>query len=225
MTDQSQGNSAPEAEQSNDDAPNYVTSEQLNRAITARFRSFENKLDGRLGQITASLETLTSNAQPTSENNDEAPAEGDGSNAQLVAMKNKLDNMSKKLEAKEQEAEMERQKQRSNSLRVAVRDALAAVGIDGTRGKQALGYLVDTESRVLWDGDELAFRDNDGLNVSLSDGLKAWARTDDAKTYLPPRGVHGSGDIPRTGEPPNNDPAARRRTAESIIANAMLGRN
>jgi len=36
-----QGNTAPEAAQGNpDDAPKFVTEEQLNRAITARFKGF-----------------------------------------------------------------------------------------------------------------------------------------------------------------------------------------
>src|SRR5207253_1798980 len=102
----------------------------------------------------------------------------------------------------------ERERRRSSALRQRLTDELVKGGMDGARARHAVGFLVDVEKRVKYaadDADELVFADGDE-DLDLAAGLKAWLKSEDAKLYLPPRGVAGSGDRGGGGARPHGPP-------------------
>jgi hypothetical protein len=106
------------------------------------------------------------------------------------------------LEAAVQRAEAarnaERTKSRDAAMRTRVSDGLLKRGIDPARVPHALGYLVDVKKLAKYAGDDddsdIVIRDAGGEEVDFDSGLDSWAKSDDLKIYLPPRGAAGSGD-------------------------------
>tara|TARA_B100001123_G_scaffold418658_1_gene522928 strand:+ start:3260 stop:3937 length:678 start_codon:yes stop_codon:yes gene_type:complete len=222
MSDNPQGNGAPEAPQGDVDSPNHVTTEQLNRAITARFRSFEKNLER---QLSSQLETFAQQLQaPSGETQEASNVESKGDVEQLAAMKRKLADVTRRFEDSQRLVEQERSARQAAKLRQTVSSALTEAGVDGSRLRHALGYLVDSAARVRHDEDgEIVFRDDDGLDVPLKEGLSVWAKTDDAKLYMPPRHVSGSGDRPRNSARRGDTPGDKRAELGNLLQRAMLG--
>jgi len=101
MPDQSQGTGAPEAPQG-DDAPKYVTEEQLNKAITARFTEYTKRSSAILEDKLGGFEKKILEALP------KPPAEGSAPPGD-VAAKSVLDHpevkgMAKKIAELEERA-------------------------------------------------------------------------------------------------------------------------
>ena len=229
-----QGNTAPEAAQGNpDDAPKFVTEEQLNRAITARFKGFEQKIEKTLGEsLTASLtafggkmkEELTAllppKPEPKEEKKKEAPA-----NPDLKKFEDQIAALTKQADEARSERDEERRKMRDATLRQKLTDALATAGIDGVRARHAVGLLVDAEKRVRWsdDGDAVLFRRAEDDDVELGEGIKSWLKSDDAKLYLPPRGATGSGDRPGRATPRTPAEPPTRGDVADGLRRALLG--
>jgi phosphatidate phosphatase PAH1 len=196
-----QGTAAPEAAQQT----SAVSLDDVNRAITARFRDFDKKIETRLGEQFSSFETKLTEMLAAK------PAEAEGkpaadAKAQSVDEHPAVKSLQKQLaEIKNKNAEIERlraeeaQKGRDLAMRGKLTEALASHGIEGTRAKGALALLVDSDKRVSVDADgTIVFRDGNGDALDLQTGLKSWAASEDAKLYLPPRGAAGSGDTGRT---------------------------
>lgn len=225
MSADSQGSEAPEASQGSAtpqgaDASKGISNEDMNRAITARFKDFEKKMAAQLEQNLSGFgskleETLASKLagilkpQPVA---DEVEAEKP--TAQSVAkdpiaelqasFKRQLREQSNEVKALREENLREKQALREAKMREAVTNALAAHGVTGGRAKHALGYLVDvSKSIVMNEAGQPVMLDEFGDPVDIETGLKAWANTEDAKIYIPPRGTAGSG-----GSQQNNRGAA-----------------
>lgn len=215
MSAELQGSEAPEASQGatqpqSVDATKGLSNEDVNRAITARFRDFEKKMSAQFEQNLSGLgskleETLAQKLagilkpQPV---DDEAaqsqpaaqPEKGKESSADLIAFKRQLSELRNELKSSKEEAQREKQAARDAKMRQAVTDALAAHGITGGRAKHAIGHLVDVAKLIkLDDAGQPVMADEFGDPVDLDTGLKAWANTEDAKIYIPPRGTAGSG--------------------------------
>lgn len=214
MSDDPNGNGSDNPNGS--DGPQYVTPEQLNRAITSHFQRFESKLSQREEKL---IETLAERFQPPPRHDDDgddddAGDKGSGGDDDIAAKMQKkferqLAEERKRIERLEQEREAERAKSRDMQLRQSVRDALSEAGIEGTRLKAAMALLVDGEKRVsLSEEGSVQFVDTDGVRVSLKDGISEWSKTEDAKVFLPPVGATGSGERPRgTGQIPQGEDA------------------
>jgi hypothetical protein len=71
--------------------------------------------------------------------------------------------------------------------------------------------------KVAEDGAHL-FVDTNGEELPLSEGLKTWAGSDDAKLFLPPREVKGSGDT-GSGRLPKFE--SKDKKLEKIVSNAQ----
>jgi hypothetical protein len=188
---------ANEGDTSNDatgaETPTYVTPAQLNAAITARFRSFESKLD----------EHLTKLQQPAAP--EPKKAEGDDVAKRIAALEKALD-------ASRKDAEAARARHLDTTLRTKVAEELSRIGVSSP--KHALALLVDAEKRIAWGEDErLVWRGDDGSESDLSVGLKSWAKTPDARIYLAPRGTVGSGD---RGAPVNGTPSSKTLTKADV---------
>lgn len=196
-----QGTAAPEAS----NQMGAVSLEDVNRAITARFRDFDKKIESRLGEQFSSLKSEMAELMAAK------PAEADAkppadAKAHSVEDSPAVKSLQKQLaEIKNKNAEIERlraeeaQKSRDLAMRGKLTEALASHGIEGTRAKGALALLVDADKRVSCDPDgTIVFRDANGDALDLQTGLKSWVGGEDAKLYLPPRGAAGSGDSNRS---------------------------
>jgi hypothetical protein len=206
-------------------APGYVTEEQLQTALTARFRAFEQKLDkaltdglGSVGtKLRDELAALLPKPEPTPEaegNRVERNGESEPT-PELRKLQDQIAQLTKQAEDARSERDAERARARDSLLRQRVTDALSGVGIEGVRARHALGLLVDAERRVRWadDGASILFRTDSHDELELGPGVREWLKTEDAKLYLPARGALGSGDRPGAQPPPRPTAGPPDRTA------------
>ena len=229
--DQPQG-TPDQSGQGSGDQPKPVTLDDVNRAITARFSAFEKKIEksvsDSLGNVlTTKLDefkaSLTEQQGQQHGNEGGKPADS----PELKAMQKQLADMSKQLERANQEKDQERARLRDRDLRAKVTEALTSVGISGLQLKHAVGVIVDSEKRARLDddGERALFRGDDGDELPLTDGVKAWAKSEDAKIYLPPRGTNGSGDRPGARGNSSNQqaPSAGRTLLDMAMGMAPSG--
>ncbi len=217
-----QGQPSPQDGQGND-GPKYVTAEELNKAITARFTDHQKKLEKHLesfsGALTGKLEELLKAAvpAPAPTSTAETPKPADADSPALRGMMKQLEELKRDNLKIQQERDAERTRAKDATLRQQLSDALIKNGVDATRVKHAVGILVDSEKRVRFeeDGDSIVFKDNDNTDVDLLTGIKSWVKSDDGKFYLPPRGVNGSGDR-GAGRAPNVTNTSKTVNAESL---------
>ncbi len=201
----SQGNGSPEEPQGQGGGePKFVTADDLNKAITARFSAFEKKnattLEATLktfGEgVFAKLEELKPKPIEPGDKSNEPPKIDD--HPVVKGLQKQLAELAKTNEQATQRAAAERARSRDSQLRSKLAEELMKSGFkDANQARHAVHFLADGDKRVRWadeDSDAIVFRDNDGTEVDLATGLKGWAKTDDAKIYLPPQGASGSGD-------------------------------
>lgn len=219
--------------------PKYVTEEQLNKAISARFGSFEKKIETRLAplaeitpeKLSATISESIAAALAATSKPEKGASEGKngGLTEEAIAnspfakgMQKQLEEQRKQTEAMKAERDAEKARTRDVTLRTKVGEELTRRGVDPQRNRHALGLLVDAEKRVRWsdDGESIVFKDSDGTDVDLDSGLNSWIKGDDAKVYLPPRGISGSGD--QRGKGPNQG-SQQRQYARGELGTALAG--
>lgn len=216
------------------DAPKYVTAEELNRAITARFSAFSKQIEKSLGDsiggaISSKLEELKATLAPQGTDKTDAPK---GANIEdhpiLKGLQKQLADAQAATKRIEAERDAEKTRARDQVLRTKLTDELTRGGVDPKYVRQAVGFLVDVEKRVRFsddDSEDIVYRDATG-DVDLTTGVKSWAKTDEAKIYLPPRGTQGSGDRsqgrPQQGNSPQA-PSAGRALLEMVEALPGMG--
>jgi hypothetical protein len=227
-----QGTAAPEAAEGTDVAPKHVTEQQLNKAITSRMKSFEERLEKSFGEsftsFSATLRTELAGLMPKPP---EAKSEGGKKpgekpeSPELHALQDEVARLKKESEDVRIQRDVERTKLRDASLRQTLTDALASAGIEGVRARHAVGLLVDAEKRVRWSEreDAAVFRRSEHDVVPLDEGLGEWLRSDDAKLYLPPRNAAGSGDRPGGAAPKTPAAAPTRSDVAEGLRRALLG--
>jgi hypothetical protein len=219
-------------------APSYVTEEQLQAALTTRFRTFEQKVDKTLSDGLGTMGTKLRDELAALFPKPEPKPEGEGpkpegaaaaqpqSGPELKRLQDQITLLTKQAEDARSERDAERARARDSLLRQRVTDALSGVGIEGVRARHALGLLVDAERRVRWaeDGASVLFRTDAHDDLDLAAGVREWLKTDDAKLYLPPRGAAGSGDRPGA-QPPAARPSGPvdRTTVAEGLRRALLG--
>lgn len=174
--------------------------ELISKAIGARFKAFETKIAKTFEAASEQILTRVNEALSTIPKPPEggAPPPDDKANPVVAGLQKQLDAMKAKVEASDAKAEAAEAKQRDAALRARLAEQLALHDIEGTRAQHAIGYLVDAAKRVRYDGDDLVFMDENDA-VDLKTGLAEWAKGDEAKLYLPPRGANGSGTPPAAG--------------------------
>lgn len=179
----------------------------MNRAITARFATYEKKLDTKLSDSFSGFEAklaefLTAKTEETKAPNAEAakPPQSIEEHPQFRGLQKQLSEYKNKVDAITKSAAEAEARSKDVTLRQKLGEMLAEQGIDGVRAKHAVGYLVDAEKRVRYaeDGSPV-FADANGEALDLATGLKGWMSGEDAKLYLPPRGAAGSGERPSNG--------------------------
>lgn len=208
------GSESPKSDESGSNS--FITSEQLNKAISARFKAFDTKLTKQLDGF---LESIKLPTPPKDKEPDLPPKDGDADDRfakferSMKARQTKLENQIKE---RDEQIGQERSARQVERMRRVAQDELASIGIEGTRGAHALGFLVDATKKVkIGEDGSPVFVDADGLEVPLRDGLADWAKTEDAALYRAPKGSAGSGERPgqssytRSG----NDPESKALAA------------
>jgi hypothetical protein len=228
MADQTQGNESPQDSQGTAAPKATITLDDVNKAITARFASYEKKLDSKLTESFGGFETKLSELfaakfdeakqQPKDEPQQAGKAQAIEESPQFRSLQKQLTELKNQNERQRQEAEAERAKSRDLALRKTLSDELAASGLDPTRIKHAVGFLVDAEKRVRHDDSgQIVFAEGNGEALDLNTGLKSWLSSDDAKIYLPPRGSSGSGEKPNASNRGNGAPPDAAAEAQKAI--------
>lgn len=188
MSDQSQGNGAPEASQG-DDAPRYVTEEQLNKAITARFTEYTKRstavLDDKFGGFEKKiLEALPKQPEPGIQPAGDAKSVLD--HPEVKGMAKKIAELEERARKAEERTIAEERRSKDLALKQSVTEALTGANVkDPIRARHAASFLI-REGLAKWNetGDALVFAESDG-EVDFATGFKGWLKSDDAKLYLP----------------------------------------
>lgn len=241
----SQGHDAPEASQGTgapeaptEQKPSTLSLDDVNRAITARQRDFDKKIEAKLQEHLTNLgkslesriaEMLAPKAPGDSDVPDGKPeakqADGKAKDPDVVALKSEITKLKNAQLEIERQRQAEIAKRRDIEMRQLVTERLAAYGITGSRAKHALGYLVDATRTIGVDENGSPyFRGSDGEPLDVETGLKSWSSTEDAKIYLPPRGIAGSGDRTTTGGglgPTGNGPKNPREELQQLVGKAF----
>ena len=239
MSDTTQGNGAPQVPQG-DDAPKYVTAEELNRAITARFTGFQSKIEKTLAESQSSLagklDELLKTKTPAAEDPKDKPSEKE---VQFNALQAQYKELAQKF-ADEQKARADAErKAREDSAYSALKQHLIAAKVRPE--------LVDTLADSMFSGRNKRIEFDDSGNplfkvkvapvkgmaeedqlFSLEDGIKAFSNSKEAESWLlPPSGAGNpttqqprkiapmpTGNVPATG----NTDADRQAQVLAVMA-------
>ncbi len=200
----------------------------VNSALTGRLKTFEKqlgeKIEGTLGSI---LDKKLEGYKAPVADPDGAGGKNDKNkdNVALATIQRQLEVQKADIERISAERDTERKKNRDTALRTKSTEGLTKIGItDPFMAKVALAHLRE-EGRIGLesdDSDNLVWNDETG-SVSFETGLRSWAKTEEAKRFLPASGAKGSGSRPgglgSNGAP---DPAAARdEFFGNILANAL----
>lgn len=184
---------------------------QVANMLKAKFKTFLDKdlkeaIGPMLGEsLKATLPDLIKGIVPPAPDPDADPDGKGGKGGKTAALKEletKLSTLSSankeltdRLNAAETAREQERQSSIAVKLRSTVMSALANVGItDSGQAEIAAGHLIAVAKAVRWDDDTNQPLFNDGAQeIDLNQGLRNWARTPQAKYFLPATGANGSG--------------------------------
>lgn len=190
-----------------------ITLDDVNKAITGRLSDFAKKQETTLkstlsttlaslvGDIDKALDTKLEAFKsqiPTPESkagDTKTPAVTD--TPEYRGLKKQLDDTAAQVRASAEREKVAMESAKATRLRQGVAEMLAKKGFDPARVRLAVGQLIDVDKRARIDGEgddeRIVIKDTDG-EVDLETGVDAWAKTDEAKIYLPPRGSAGSGD-------------------------------
>lgn len=223
MSDQSQGSppqgpqggaSAFTEEQTNLIA--QIAGQTMNGVWTARAKKLREELstdyksgfEGIAKQLAEMSAAQQAGAKPGKRDKDGKYANGaeEESDPKLNGMARQLAEMKAQLDARDKELAGEKAKQKLAALRQSARDELAKVGVDGLRAKHVLASL-EADGKLAHDEDgNPVYNESANSVVDLATGIRAWAKTEDAKIFLPPSGARGSGDRPGQQSAPKGAP-------------------
>jgi hypothetical protein len=161
------------------DTASSITIEQVNQAINAaisnRFKSFEKKFEEFATKLTPPDKI------------EEPKKDEKLSNAEMQALKKQLENIQK-------ERDTEVSNRRNLELRNSVKENLLKAGVSPAMVKAAMAVLVDSDKVVGYDeADQIVFKSATG-DMDLASGLKTWAKSEEGKAFVAPRGAIGSGE-------------------------------
>jgi hypothetical protein len=203
----------------------------VNNMLTARMGTFEKKLTGSIQTMLG--ETLKTQLPEFLKEFQPAPSkdgEGEGGknrkgkdDPELATLRQQMAAMANKLAETEARANEIRDRSRTQAIREQVRGFLGKSGIEGDRFDAAYALLAHTGRIVTAEdpnSDEAFFKDAQNADpVVLEVGLGGWLKTDQAKIFLPPNGVRGSGSRP--GSKVGNGQPLTAEQQRQAIASAL----
>lgn len=179
----------------------------VNQAIAARDKQADKKrqadIDTIKQEFTKALEGVKPVPAEPTDGKDGKNKGGDKESVALQTLQRQLEEQRARSDAFEAKANAERTQRRQVALSQTVSQALGVHGIEGNRARAALA-LLKNDSRIGFetdDEDNIVFRGEDGLSVSLDVGLRQWAKSEEARVFLPPSNTRGSGSRPNGQSP------------------------
>jgi DNA helicase IV len=232
MSDQTQGNDPSKSQGT--DAPKAFTAEQLdqvsqvaaqvvNSGFTARTKKLREEiiaeftkglepLSKRLEELAANPASKPSKTPSTKREEDDPVAE-----PKIAGLQRQMADLQKQLDERDRKIAESEAKQRAMSLRQSLMRTLGDNGFsDQVRAEDAVDLLL-ARGQVKHDDDGNAvFIENENSVLDLANGIKAWAKTDRAKNFLPPTGARGSGDRPGQGANPRSTQTPTEASATDL---------
>lgn len=192
MVEKLQADSAPNTEQGEEsNAPKYVTTEQVNSAITARSKKLEENNRILLEEV-KQMKEMFMTLQQSKEVETPLPKKVEPEVVQKL--QEQVAKMAKENEKVQQEKQAEVSKRMEQEKRQTVRDLLIANDIRPETVKFAMSHLIDSEKLISYDSDgQLVFNGANGES-DLESGIKSWTNSEDGKLFRPSKGIKGSGD-------------------------------
>jgi len=236
-----QGNPEPKTGDGNGDAKLFTDeqgqalNELINRAFTARSKASEAKIEKALADLTTGftgkLEEFSKQFDALKPKEPDKPKDKKDAippvteAPEFQELQKQLAKLTKQNEDSARKAAESEARRRDTLLRQKAHDALVSAGVDPKRARQALGLLVDADKRIRFadaDSEDIVFVNGDDT-VDLAAGLKAWAKSDDAQIFLPPRGTSGSGDRGggRAPQPPQGSKEELKRQLGEQLLNVL----
>ena len=190
--------------------------EEIGRVIEERFKSIEGKLNGIVAShikrgttqdvlksfVAQRLEGLLPDVERRlldsyTASTTKAPEAASAEAKKIAEYEAKLKEMNERMEADSRERANEKQKRLSLEEKSRLADELRLAGVPDSRVRAAVALVYTEDKRVgrNANGDVVYFVPKDGYTdeVSLSDGVKEWMKSDEGKVFLPPRDASGSG--------------------------------
>lgn len=160
-------------------------------AIEARMKRSEKAMLESIGEL---LESRIPKAPPPPDGGDKG--KGGDETPEMRALKAQLDEQRKVLESMKATSQADKQKLRKTTLHQRVSEELAKVGFTDASRAEKVRKLLLADNVVAFesdDSDDIVFRGPDG-DYPLHDGLAQYAKSDDAKLFLPPAPAGGTGE-------------------------------
>lgn len=201
----------------------------FNNGFTARMKTFQKQINDQLSetintsfkkQIEDAFAAMPAKGGKGGKGKEGAADDGTADETQspaLRSMKRQMEELTTQLAQQKATADAATKREKDMALRQRSTEALGAIGIsDPSRAKAALATLFQ-DGRIAYDedGESIIFRDTDGSSLDLPTGVKAWAKSEEAKIFLPPTGARGSGDRPGQG--------AQKQTGDQNLSATDLG--
>jgi hypothetical protein len=156
-----------------------MTAEQFNRAMTAKEKAFEKRLAKQQEEFQSMLKTFVP-----------APKE-EPQLSRTAELEKTVKELSRTLQERDQSEKAAR-------LRSVTEKALINAGVAAEFGEHAVSFLLDAKKAVRYDSSGQIIMTVGGIEYEdLTEGMQAWAATNDAKIYKKPSQAVGSGDTTR----------------------------
>lgn len=214
-------------------APKFMTEAEFNKAFSAREKRFLGSIEKTLTEKFAAL------APKPKDDDDDEPAEQQGTTTQTPAgqtaggqaaapsndkeirkLQKQLARMNAERDTEKKANEEAAAKNRRDTERSKLGEALASAGIAGAKLKAAIALLHTEEARIRTnDEGKIVFVDGDD-ETDLAAGIKAWLQTEDGKSFAPPRGAAGAGTKP--GKPPAGKQGEDKSSEKVRVGREML---
>lgn len=161
-----------------DDKPQYLTSEQFNKALSARERAFEKKMQKLMEDNAKLVEKLSTGTKQEEEKL-----------SRTAELERTVKELSKNIQQRDA-------RDKANNLRKATEQSLRNHGVDPEFAEHALAYLIDAKQAVKYDDEGNMVMVLNGITYDdLEEGMAVWAQSRDAKLYKKPTNTQGSGDV------------------------------
>ena len=231
MSDQQQGSGAPEA--LTEEKIAQIAAQVVNQAFTARSKTLKNELTG---EFTKGFEAMTKRldemATTKADSRKKKGTDGEESpevqSPEYRGLQRQMAEMKAQLEERDKQVAEAGARAKQTELRARVAEELGKVGVTNpTLVKAATSILVTEDKRVSYDEDgQLVFMESPDSVLDIATGIRAWAKSEDAKNFIQPTGAMGSGSRPaqraQQGRPANMPKSEAEEAQDIGMAIAQL---
>jgi hypothetical protein len=217
MADQASGNGSPNQPTGtgapaalDEERVAQIASQVMNNVFKARGQKIKDDIAADLQKGFGEMKKLfddfaasnTSSSKGGKKAGKDAAGDPDEGSPEFQGMKRQMAEMRAQIEERDRKLQAAEDAQKRASLRSKLGEELGKVGIvDPARVKAASALLITEEGRVRLDEDGNAvFAESADSVLDLATGIKAWAKSEDAKIFIPATGARGSGDAARASK-------------------------